>query len=109
MFFVAQDNNRYQVVWSVERARKSPKGNLKPASIELFRLPDMTLVCEKKKDTEQKVEQLVGLTFAQFTRAVLLAQHEFSAFLKAGGDERAQLLECLTGTEKFSQIGKAIF
>ncbi|NUZ10919.1 AAA family ATPase [Pseudoalteromonas sp. McH1-7] len=107
--FVAQDNNRYQVVWSVERARKSPKGNLKPASIELFRLPDMTLVCEKKKDTEQKIEQLVGLTFTQFTRAVLLAQHEFSAFLKAGGDERAQLLECLTGTEKFSQIGKAIF
>ncbi|MCG9768984.1 exonuclease SbcD [Pseudoalteromonas piscicida] len=107
--FIAQDSKRYQAIWSVERARKSPKGNLKTATIELFSLPDMTLVCEKKKETEQRIEQLVGLNFEQFTRAVLLAQHEFSAFLKAGGDERAQLLECLTGTEKFSNIGKAVF
>ncbi|MEJ6472732.1 AAA family ATPase [Pseudoalteromonas piscicida] len=107
--FIAQDGKRYQAVWSVERARKSPKGNLKTASIELYSVPAMTLVCEKKKETEQKIEQLVGLNFEQFTRAVLLAQHEFSAFLKAGGDERAQLLECLTGTEKFSNIGKAVF
>lgn len=107
--FIAQDSKRYQATWSVKRARKSPKGNLKDATIELFSLPDMTLVCEKKKETGQKIEQLVGLNFEQFTRAVLLAQHEFSAFLKAGGDERAQLLECLTGTEKFSNIGKAVF
>ena len=49
------------------------------------------------------------MSFEQFSRAVLLAQHEFAAFLKATGDERAQLLECLTGTDKFSRIGQRIF
>ncbi|WP_419146873.1 AAA family ATPase [Pseudoalteromonas 'SMAR'] len=107
--FLAQDGKRYLACWSVERARKKSAGKLKTAKLELYTWPQETLVCEGKRETEQKIEELVGLNFEQFTRAVLLAQHEFAAFLKANGDERAQLLECLTGTEKFSKIGQAVF
>ncbi|WP_440056337.1 AAA family ATPase (plasmid) [Pseudoalteromonas sp. T1lg65] len=107
--FTAQDGNSYQAIWSVKRARKKASGALQEAALELISLPDEKRICDGKRDTLQRIEQLVGLSFEQFTRAVLLAQHEFSAFLKASADERAQLLECLTGTEKFSHIGKAVF
>jgi ATPase involved in DNA repair len=47
---------------------------------------------------------LIGLTFEQFTRSVLLAQNDFATFLKADQGEKASLLEKLTGTERYSAI-----
>ncbi len=38
---------------------------------------------------------------------MLLAQGDFAAFLKATGDERAELLEKMTGTEHYSLLSKA--
>ena len=52
---------------------------------------------------------MIGLTFEQFTRSVLLAQNDFSTFLKAEQGEKASLLEKLTGTELYSAISRQIF
>lgn len=38
-------------------------------------------------------------------RSVMLAQGQFAKFLTAKPDERAQLLESLTGSDIYSQIG----
>ena len=108
VIFLGRDNERYLSRWKITRARNKINGRLKVAEHEVFSLIDNTLVAQKSAAVK-KVEQLIGLNFDQFTRAVLLAQHEFSAFLKASSDERAQLLECLTGTDKFSRLGQAIF
>jgi DNA repair protein SbcC/Rad50 len=51
----------------------------------------------------------VGLSFDQFRRAVLLAQGDFATFLKAKDAERAEILQALTGTERFEGISKAIY
>ena len=51
----------------------------------------------------------LGLNFEQFTRAVLLAQSEFSAFLKADDKERSELLEKLTNTAIYSQLGRRAY
>lgn len=48
----------------------------------------------------------MGLSFEQFTRAVLLAQSEVGAFLKAKDHERADLLEYLTNSQIFSEVSK---
>ncbi len=106
--FVAQDGDEYRAVWEISRARNKPDGRLKAAGKALYSMPDDRLVADKG-DAARETERLVGLTFEQFIRAVLLAQHEFAVFLQASGDERAQLLECLTGTDKFSRIGMAVF
>ncbi|KTC50656.1 chromosome segregation protein SMC, partial [Pseudomonas fluorescens ABAC62] len=45
----------------------------------------------------------------QFTRAVLLAQSEFSAFLKANDNERSELLEKLTDTALYTQLGRRAY
>ncbi|MHA5862057.1 exonuclease SbcC, partial [Pseudomonas aeruginosa] len=57
----------------------------------------------------EQLEQKLGLNFAQFTRAVLLAQSEFSAFLKASDNDRGALLEKLTDTGLYSQLSKAAY
>ena len=108
VLFIGQDNQRYKACWKVARARNKVDGRLKVAEHEIYALADETLIAQKSAAVKC-TEQLIGLNFEQFTRAVLLAQHEFSAFLKASSDERAQLLECLTGTDKFSRIGQTIF
>ena len=106
--FVGQDKQLYRARYSVQRTHKKVTGKLKTAEHTLYTLPDETLIADKST-TIKEIEHKIGLSFEQFSRAVLLAQHEFAAFLKATGDERAQLLECLTGTDKFSVIGKRIF
>lgn len=106
--FLGQDKELYRARYTISRAHKKTTGKLKTAEHTLLSLPENTLVADKSH-TIKEVENKIGLTFEQFSRAVLLAQHEFAAFLKATGDERAQLLECLTGTDKFSRIGVRIF
>jgi ATPase involved in DNA repair len=49
------------------------------------------------------------LSFEQFTRAVLLAQSEVGAFLKAKDNERADLLEYLTNSQIFSLVSQKAF
>jgi exonuclease SbcC len=106
--FLGQDKQHYRARYAIQRTHKKVTGKLKTAEHTLLLLPEQTLIAEKSH-TIKEVENKIGLSFDQFSRAVLLAQHEFAAFLKATGDERAQLLECLTGTDKFSLIGKRIF
>lgn len=106
--FLGQDKQLYRARYSIQRTHKKITGKLKTAEHTLLALPDETLLAAKSQ-TLKEIESKIGLNFEQFSRAVLLAQHEFAAFLKATGDERAQLLECLTGTDKFSLIGKRIF
>ena len=49
------------------------------------------------------------LNFEQFSRSVLLAQGEFTSFLKAKQEDKSELLEKLTGTEIYSKISKKVY
>jgi exonuclease SbcC len=40
---------------------------------------------------------------------VLLAQNDFATFLKASDDERAELLQTLTGTQTYSQLSQLAY
>ena len=48
------------------------------------------------------------MDFDRFTRSMLLAQGGFAAFLQAAPDERAPILEQITGTEIYSRISVRI-
>lgn len=66
------------------------------------------VVAERKvKEVDAFVETASGLDFERFTRSAMLAQGEFAAFLKAAPRERSELLERITGTEVYSELGKA--
>lgn len=103
--FVGNDGQSYRARWSVRRSRHKANGKLQPSEMALTRLSDgQVLGDHTKTDTLKHIAARVGLSFEQFTRAVLLAQNDFATFLKASDDERAELLQTLTGTDTFSTL-----
>ena len=107
--FVGLDKQIYQASWQVRRAKNSITGKLQPDTIQLLNITTNTPFAERKTETLAEIEKLIGLNFHQFTRSVLLAQGDFTAFLKADKDSKASLLEKLTGTEIYTKISIAIF
>jgi len=107
--FVGNDGASYRARWKVWRARSKAAGALQPSAMSLQKLPGLQPLGHTKTEVMAEIVQRIGLSFEQFTRAVLLAQNEFSAFLKARDDERGTLLETLTGNGIYSDISKRAF
>ncbi len=107
--FAGNDELRYRARWSVRRAYGKPGGALQPSKMTLHRLPELDPLGGTKTEVAAEIVVRIGLSFEQFTRAVLLAQNEFSAFLKTDENERGELLETLTGTTIYSEISKRAF
>ncbi len=68
-------------------------------------LPDAS----KKREHKNKVEAIIGLSFDQFSKTILLAQGSFSELLQAKEEERTKIIEKLTGTEEYRLVGQKIF
>lgn len=107
--FVALDGHRYRARWSVSRAREKAGGRLQAVGRTLQDLDEERIIGGNPSELQREIIQLVGLTFDQFTRSVLLAQNDFSTFLKADQNDKAALLEKLTGTEQYTRISKLIY
>ncbi|MGL4270048.1 MAG: AAA family ATPase, partial [Plesiomonas sp.] len=107
--FLAEDGQRYRAHWTVRRARGRLDGRLQQSEMWLENLADGVRFAGKKTEVLARIEQLLGLSFEQFQRAVLLPQGEFAAFLKANADERAALLERMTGGEIYSRLSQAAY
>ncbi|QOY93084.1 AAA family ATPase [Massilia sp. UMI-21] len=107
--FAGNDDIRYRARWSVRRAYGKAGGALQAAKMTLHRLPELAPLGGTKTEVAAEIVQRIGLSFEQFTRAVLLAQNEFSAFLKTDENERGELLETLTGTTIYSDISRRAF
>ncbi|GAM75739.1 exonuclease sbcC [Vibrio ishigakensis] len=61
------------------------------------------------KQKLEKVNELTGLDFSRFTKSMMLSQGQFAAFLNADANDRAELLEELTGTEIYGLISEAVY
>ncbi|MGO4479599.1 AAA family ATPase [Massilia sp. 2TAF26] len=107
--FVGNDEGRYRARWSVRRSRNRAAGALQPVAMSLQRLPDLQPVGGTKTEVLGEIERRIGLSFEQFTRSVLLAQNEFSAFLRTDENERGELLETLTGSTVYGEISRRAF
>lgn len=108
--FVGIDQRRYRARWETNRARDNAAKKLQASRQTLTDLDsEQVLSNQSKREFEQLIEARLGLNFEQFTRAVMLAQSEFSAFLKADDKERSELLEKLTNTAIYSQLGRRAY
>lgn len=107
--FIAQDQKRYLARWEVKRARESASGKLQNVQRYLKCLTDDVVIADKSKAVDENIKSITQLSFEQFTRAVLLAQSEVTAFLKARDNERGELLEYLTNSSIFGKIGQLAF
>ena len=113
VWFQARDGEYYKAVWSCSFART----NYKDEERRFYRLKrEGTLLKEDKElPIREKgsrgntgLDRVIGLDYNQFTRTVMLAQNSFANFIKAKDEDKAILLEKLTGTRIYSVIAEKI-
>ncbi|UYZ64986.1 SbcC/MukB-like Walker B domain-containing protein [Hymenobacter weizhouensis] len=112
------NGRRYRSKWGQHRARKKAGNPLQDPRMELSEAPEQPtpgtedqwpILESYKSRVPLRVAELSGLEYRQFLRSVLLAQGDFTRFLKSSAGERAQLLEKITDTKKYSDISRAAF
>lgn len=97
-------SGRYRCHWSQHRARKKPDGELQSPRHEIANADSGEIFESKIRGVADQIESATGMDFDRFTRSMLLAQGSFAAFLQAAPDDRAPILEQITGTDIYSQI-----
>lgn len=98
----------FQCHWGQHRSRKKAEGELQEPKHEISEADSGKILESQRRRVSQKVEEVTGMDFDRFTRSMLLSQGGFAAFLQAAPDERAPILEQITGTEIYSQISIGI-
>ncbi|WP_417790191.1 SbcC/MukB-like Walker B domain-containing protein [Terasakiella pusilla] len=94
----------YRSHWSQHRSREKADGNLQSPKHELSDAASGNILSNKVSQVPSLIEDVTGMDFSRFTRSILLAQGEFAKFLTSSADQRAPILEQITGTEIYSQI-----
>lgn len=107
--FLGVDGHRYSSRWSVRRRGNKAGGSLQSQTLKVKDLDTEKEFQGSRKELLAQLVELVGLTYEQFTRTVLLAQNDFATFLKSRGAAKAELLEKLTGTGVYSRISQEVF
>lgn len=107
--FLGVNGKIYRSHWHIRRAGNRIAGKLQPVDWRVYEQGSQSEVASRITESESKLKELTGLTYEQFTRTVLLAQNEFARFLKARKDEKAEVLEKLTGTEIYSVISNTVY
>jgi exonuclease SbcC len=100
---------RYRSQWGISRNRN---GNLRDYTLVLSQqneAGDFVALDLKKSQVPAENARLIGLSFDQFLRSILLSQGDFARFLKSNANERGELLEKITGTEIYRKIGQRAF
>jgi exonuclease SbcC len=95
---------RFRCHWSQHRSRRQADGQLQSPRHEIAEAESGMILESKLRAVADKVEDVTGMDFDRFTRSMLLAQGGFAAFLQARPDERAPILEQITGTAIYSLI-----
>lgn len=100
---------RFRAYWSQRRARGKSEGALQNPEHELSDAGNGKVISSQLTTTSKEIENKTGMDYDRFVQSMMLAQGEFSKFLLASGNDRAPILEQITGTEIYSQISRHVF
>ena len=99
--------------WEQHRSGKKSSGKLQNPDhvIEQYEPGNDTGIQLTRTSTEtsSKVVSITGMDFDRFTRAMMLEQGGFDAFLDSDKNNRAKVLELITGTKIYSEISKLVY
>ena len=103
--FATPDGARYEAGWQLRVKRT---GTYEKETRTLRQLsPRKETIPEG--EIAQRITEIIGLDYTQFTRTVMLAQNSFATFLRAKKSEKSALLEKLTGTEIYGLVSQKIY
>ena len=107
--FTGSNGVHYEALWKVWRSRNKPTGNLQGKSWSLKNLDANHTIERNDAEIKAEMKAAIGLDFNQFCRTTLLAQGEFTKFLNSKDDEKAAILEKITGVDIYAKVGKKVF
>jgi exonuclease SbcC len=93
--------------YKVDRTYKRQKGDsIRTSTCRLIEVvnEEHVVLADKERDVTSGVEQILGLTLTDFTRAVVLPQGKFAEFLSLKGAERRQMLQRLFRLEQYGDL-----
>ncbi len=101
----------YIATWHVHRANKKLNNRILPPERTLRTEDHITppIDLKGKNSINPFITRLIGLDMNEFFRTVVLAQGKFAEFLNSNENEKAALLEKMTGTEIYAQVGQKIY
>ena len=92
----------WEASWSIHRANRKTDGRFQGIQWEV------TDTASGISSKGSEIEKIISLSFDEFKRTTMLAQGEFTAFLKSRDDEKSAILEKITGTGIYKDIGRRI-
>jgi exonuclease SbcC len=113
--FVGNNGQEYESVWEVQGGtRRNPEQALNRAHWSLKNLSTGNVIASAEKERDNRevafaVAEIVGLEFKQFCRTTMLAQGEFTRFLKSNDAEKVEILSKITQFTKYTDMGKRLY
>ena len=89
------DGKNYRIKRIPSQKAKKTRANVNVShSVELYKIENdrEILISDKVNECEKEIINIIGLDFNQLNRVMILAQGEFSKFLKSSSDKKAELL-----------------
>ena len=98
----------YIATWQMHKTRGGRYETNNRRKLEVLK-GEERIVLETKVDVlKDQIPELIGLTYDQFVRSVMLAQGQFNTFLTSEKAKQTEILEMLTGTEVYSKIAEIV-
>lgn len=93
----------HETAYKVERVfKRTDAVKVKTSICRFIEMKEEQIVlADKANEVNRKIEELLGLTIDDFTRAVVLPQGKFAEFLSLKGAERRQMLQRLFNLEQY--------
>ena len=88
--------------WEISKTRT---GSWRDYNMTITDLTTDRIMDVKKSEVPSKNEILIGLNYDQFVKSIILSQGEFARFLKSPKNARTELLQEITGTHIYKEIG----
>lgn len=101
------DGNIYRIIRVPKQIAKKTRANVNVGhSVELYKYEnnEEILLSDGVKETEKLINEIIGLNNDQLNRVMILAQGEFSKFLKSSSDDKAELLSKIFRTYIYKDI-----
>lgn len=89
------DGKNYRIKRIPNQKAKKTRANVNVShSVEFYKIENdrEILITDKVNECEKEIINIIGLDFNQLNRVMILAQGEFSKFLKSSSDKKAELL-----------------
>lgn len=108
LLFEGNDGDTYTAQYTIRRTRGT-KGRLGSWKTECSLTRQGGGETLSRSDARNRIVELAGMDYQQFCRTTMLAQGEFTAFLRSKAEDKATMLERAIGVKRFAEAGKAIF